>query len=161
MKTPLRLLLAALAVAALGLAGCQHLDLAGDGDPQRVLTGTVNLRPDIIFPADTEVVVRVVDLTPADRTGRDAAADLALAGSAAPGQALEREFGRQTIQAPAGKPVPFRIEFQADDERLRHGLNVEARISYGGRVHFRTLEGHVVTLASIGFPHEVWVEAVN
>ena len=53
---------------------------------------------------------------------------------------------------------PFRIEYRADDSLMRHGLNIDARISFGGRVRFRTGNAHVLTLGNATFPHEVWVE---
>ena len=66
----------------------------------------------------------------------------------------------QTLGAPTDRPVPFRIEYQASDNVLRHGVNVDARISYGGKVRFRTVQAHLMTLASSPFAHEVAVEPV-
>ena len=55
-------------VVALGLlalaSGCEHLDLTPAGDPERVLNGAVTLPS--ALPAGTEVVVRIVDLTPSE-----------------------------------------------------------------------------------------------
>jgi uncharacterized lipoprotein YbaY len=56
--------------------------------------------------------------------------------------------------------VAFRIEYNADDSLLRHGLNIDARISYGGRVRLRTVNTRAVTLGNAGDPHAVWVESV-
>lgn len=155
--------LAASLVVLLGLlfsgAGCQQLDLTPEGNPARVVAGVVNLRPDILFPPDTEVVVRMIDNTPVEKTATTAGADTP-ADRIRPG-AAERVLGEQVIRAPAGKPVPFRIEFAAADAQLRRGLNLDVRISYHGRVQFRTLNAHVVTLSSVQYPQEVWVETAR
>ncbi|HVS51820.1 MAG TPA: hypothetical protein VHD62_05640 [Opitutaceae bacterium] len=162
MKTPARLLPALLGLFAFGAAGCQNLDLATASDPQRIVTGAVNLRPDIIFPADTQVVVRVFETVAANDALRPASVnDLASPAGALPAQKIERVLAEKTIAAPAGKPVPFQIEFRADDDELRHGVNIEARISYDGKVRFRTLDAQLITLGTVASPHEVWVEAVR
>lgn len=162
MKTPARLLFALFGVFAFGVTGCQNLDLATSGDPQRVVTGQVNLRPDIIFPADTQVVVRVFENTTTNDPLRAASLnDLASPAGVSQPEKIERVLAEKTIAAPAGKPVPFQIEFRADDDELRRGVNIEARISYDGRVRFRTLDAQLITLGSVAAPHEVWVEAVR
>jgi uncharacterized lipoprotein YbaY len=69
-------------------------------------------------------------------------------------------LGEQTIKAPPAGPVAFRIEYNADDSLLRHGLNLDARISYGGRVRLRTVNTRAVTWGNAGDPHAVWVESV-
>jgi uncharacterized lipoprotein YbaY len=113
MKIPLRLL--ALFFCTL-LAGCGHLEVTPEGDPNRVITGTVNLRMPTDLPGDATVLVRVVDGARAEPT--------------------LRVLGEQTIAHASKTPVPFRVEFRADDGMLRHGLNIEARISFGGQLRY-------------------------
>ena len=57
--------------------------------------------------------------------------------------------------------MAFHLEFRASDELLRHGLNLEARIAYGGRVRFRTVNAYLVTQSSLGRNHELWVVAAG
>jgi uncharacterized lipoprotein YbaY len=54
-------------------------------------------------------------------------------------------------------PVPFRIEFSADDALLRRGVNLEARISVAGRLRYTTTLAHPLTLANAGDSHVVEV----
>lgn len=95
----------------LALAGCGHLDLTPEGDLARVLTGSINLGEDVVLPADATVTVRVVDST----------------GVGAP----PRVLGSQTLNNPGASPIEFRVEYQALDEDLRRGLNIEVRVSWG------------------------------
>ena len=49
-------------LSALGVllaTACSSIDLTPEGDPQRVVSGTINLRSDLALPTDTVVVVRV------------------------------------------------------------------------------------------------------
>ena len=151
-------------IAAAGLLaaslGCQQLDLAKEGDPQRTLSGTVNLRGEVLFPPDTEVVVRVVETATTERPRGLAATDVPL-GDRGGIDKKERVLGEQIIKAPGVQPVAFQVDYRADDTMLRHGLNVDVRISSGGKVRYRSLDAHVVTLGSAPFPHTVWVEAVR
>lgn len=151
-------------IAALGLLagslGCQQLDLAREGDPQRTLNGTVNLRGEVLFPPDTEVVVRVIETTTTDRPRNLASTEVPL-GDRGTVDKRERVLGEQVIKAPGVQPVAFQVDYRADETMLRHGLNVDVRISCDGKVRYRTLEAHVVTLSSAPFPHAVWVEAVR
>jgi uncharacterized lipoprotein YbaY len=66
-------------------------------------------------------------------------------------------LGEQKIPNPGTPPVPFRIEYRAEDTVLRHGLNIEARISVGGKLRFYNVNSYAVTLANAAEPHEVWV----
>jgi uncharacterized lipoprotein YbaY len=133
---------AVLLVAALLLAaGCGHIDIRPEGDLQRVLTGTVNFHVDEPLPPDTVVLVRLVD------TSNPSGAPM--------------QLGEQTVTHPGQPPVPFRIEYQADDALLRHGLTIEARVSIGGKVRFYNVNGYALTLAKAADPQEVWVNPVG
>jgi uncharacterized lipoprotein YbaY len=125
------------AVAALALAGCGQLDLTPEGDPGRVLAGTVEIGEDIALPADAVVTVRVVDLS----------------NAALPPQVL----GSQTITSPGVSPIPFHVGYRADDAALRRGLNIEARISFGGRVRYYNMNRYAVTLGNAAEDHRVTV----
>ena len=132
-----------LALAALTLltAACGHLDIQPEGDPERVLTGTVNFHADAPPPADTVVTVRLVN--PAGPAG------------------LPEVLGEKTMENPGGPPIPFTIEYRAVDDLLRRGLMLEARVSIGGKLRYYNVNGHGVTLASSTEPQEVWVNATG
>ena len=132
-----RLLALPALAAALALSACGHLDVSPEDSPLRVLTGQVELGDAMALPADTTVTVRVVDMTAAGM----------------PPQVL----GSQTITNPGAAPVAFRVEYTADDETLRRGLNIEARVSFGGRVRYYNVNRYAVTLGNASDPHRVTV----
>jgi uncharacterized lipoprotein YbaY len=127
--------------AALALVGCGQLDLTPEGDPSRVVTGQVEIGEDVALPADTVVTVRVED---ASAVGL-------------PPQVL----GSQTIKNPGVAPIPFRVEYRAEDDVLRRGLNIEVRISIGGKVRYYNQNHHVVTLGTAGDVHRINVSPVG
>jgi hypothetical protein len=149
-----------LGFAALCLAaGCAHIDLGPEGNPDRVLNGVVNLRATV--PAGTLVVVRVVDRSNREME-RPAQKDLPIVDRPR-AQPAERVLGEQIqnlAEATSG-PVPFRVEYHADDATLRRGLHVEARVSVDGKVRHRNVTAHVVTLASSPYKQEVAVDPVQ
>jgi uncharacterized lipoprotein YbaY len=122
---------------ALGLSGCGQLNVAPEGNPDRVLTGTIELSDAAALPADAEAVVRVVDSSDA---------------SAPP-----KVLGSETVRNLGTPPVEFRVEYRAEDEQLRRGLNVEARISYGGKVRYYNMNHYVVTFGNAADPHRISV----
>lgn len=154
-----RVALLALAAACLFGAGCGSLDVTPPGDPDRVLNGTVKAGE--ALPAGTEIVVRLL-ASLAPEPARVPAGDLPVA-TRPTAMAAERLLGEftQTLTAATNDPVPFTIPFHADDAVLRRGVNVEARVSVGGRVRYRTINAHVVTLNSARFPQEVAVQPVG
>jgi uncharacterized lipoprotein YbaY len=129
------------ALVALASAGCGHLDVTPEGDPARVLTGEVSIGENTVLPPDAVVTVRVVD-------------------SSAVGMALQ-VLGSQTITHPGAAPVAFRVEYRADDDTLRRGLSVEARISYGGRVRYFNVNRYAVTLGNADDPHRINVSTAG
>lgn len=154
--------LVSLLAAALLLmtASCGHVDLTPESDPNRIVTGTVNVRMDLLPPPDSEVSIRLVE--PSDLTAAPAVASPGLViGERGTRSRPEVVVAEQVIRAPAAMPVPFRLEFRADDTALRRGLNIEARISWGGKIRFRTVDAQVVTLATVAQPQTVWVEPVR
>ncbi len=138
MRTKLGLLAS---VAALALSGCGHLELSPEGDPLRVLTGQVDLGSPVALPADATVTVRVED---ASAQGQ-------------PPQVL----GSQTVRNPGAAPVDFRLEYRAEDEVLRRGLSIEARVSYGGKVQYYNVNRYAVNLGSVSDPHRISVVPVG
>ena len=140
-------------------AGCGHVDLAPETDPNRVVTGTVNVRMDLTPPPGAEVVVRLVE--PPDVTAAPTAAsrDLVI-GERGTRTQPEKVVAEQVIRSPSGMPVPFRIEYRASEATMQRGLNIAARISWDKRLRFRTMSAQVVTLATANEPQTVWVEAL-
>jgi uncharacterized lipoprotein YbaY len=142
----------------LAATACSSIDLTPEGDPQREIKGTINLRSDLALPPDTVVVVRVIDRADVEQTRAAASSDLPVMSRAKPAP-IERVLGEKTIAAPTAMPIPFQVEFSADDSLMRHGLNLDVRVSFGGRVQYRTVSSYLLTLSSFGYNHEVWVEA--
>lgn len=141
-----------------GGAGCSHVDLAPESNRARVISG--NLNTGVALPAGAEVMVRIV-ASGGSGPARPAGAELPIARQApAAGETILGEQV-QTLAAPANGSVPFRIELDAEDAVLRRGVNLVARIFYGGRVRFRTINAHVVTLNSAHFPQTVTLQAAD
>ncbi len=136
MRAPFRLLAV---LGILGLVGCGSLEMSTEGDPARVLTGQVDMGEAGDLPADTVVTVRILD------------------NSVMPPLVL----GSQTIKNPGAFPVDFRVEYVAQDEVLRHGLNIEARVSWGGKVRYYNLNSYAVTLGNASDPHRVSVNRAD
>jgi uncharacterized lipoprotein YbaY len=123
------------------LAGCGHLEMTPESDPNRVVTGTVNLRMPTDLPADATLMVRVVD--------------------GARNEPTLRVLGEQTIAQASKTPVPFRVEFRADDILLRRGLNLDARISFGGQLRYYNINEVGFTLSSMDRPVVVVVDPLK
>jgi len=136
-KTPTAVLAA---LSALALAGCGQIDLTPESNPSRALTGRIDLAGPAALPADALVTVRVVD-----------------ASAGMPPQVL----GSQTIRSPGAAPIAFRVEYSAEDDVLRRGLNVEARVSYGGKVRYFNVSKYVVTLSNAAEPLMITVNPVK
>ncbi|HWL17019.1 MAG TPA: YbaY family lipoprotein [Opitutus sp.] len=130
------------ASVALFAAGCANLDSFAPGPADRVLTGVItNNTGGGELPPNTEVTIRVVDLSRGEGRGE--------------------VLGEETIMNPARMPVSFRVEYTAEDQLLMRSVNVEARIAVGGRLRYTTVQGHPVTLANVNDSHVVVVEAAN
>ena len=70
-------------------------------------------------------------------------------------------LGSQTIHAPVSAPIGFSVEYRAEDELLRRGLNIEARVSFGGKVRYYNLNRYVVTLGNASDPHRIYVNPIG
>jgi uncharacterized lipoprotein YbaY len=121
-------------------AGCGHLDVTPPGAEDRVLTGLVTYELDMPLPDDAVVTVRVID---------------------ASNPASPMVLGETTITRPGHPPIPFRVEYRADDELLTHQVKVEARISIGGKLRFYSVAGYPVTLGNVNDTHVVKVEPAD
>jgi len=51
--------------------------------------------------------------------------------------------------------------YRAEDEVLRKGLNIEVRVSFGGRVRFFNQNNYAVTLGNATDTHRVSVNPVG
>ena len=147
-------------LALLAASGCGTLDISAGGNPDRVLTGTINAGA--ALPAGAEIVVRL--LAPAlnlEPVRPGSPSDLPVVTRPTP-QNVDRVLGEQvqTLTAGTMEPVPFRIPFYAEDALLRRGLSLDVRVSVGGRIRFRTINAHVVTLSSAQYKQDVSVQAV-
>ncbi len=138
MKPPIAILAAA---AALAFAGCGQLDLTPEGDSGRVLAGRIELSDGATLPADATITVRVVD---ASNTGM-------------PPQVL----GAQTLRASGAGPVEFHVVYRAEDDLLRRGLNIEARVSFDGKVRYINVNQYAVTLGNAGDQHRISVNPIG
>jgi len=161
------LLASGAALAAFLFAGCGHLDLAAPGDPSRVAVGTVIISNSL--PEDAEVLVRVMNPHPQVMSAGGAVpgqmpllnqpitATASAAASAAPEELGEQDIKHAVVQVqPNGiKVVPYRVEYQADDDTLRRGLNLEVRISYNGRVQLFNSNQYSITLPDVKDPHVI------
>jgi uncharacterized lipoprotein YbaY len=151
------LLLLTTCAALVAGAGCSHIEVVKEGDPNRTVNGMVEFRSDLALPDDAEVVVRVVDLAGTEQMRMAANSDLPI-GNRAKIEPMPQVLGEQTIKGAKCGSIPFHVEYIAEDSLLRHGLNIEARISFAGKVRFRTAVAHVLTLANAEMPHAVWLE---
>ncbi|MBI5690799.1 MAG: hypothetical protein HZC55_11985 [Verrucomicrobia bacterium] len=152
-------LLSLMACCLVGLvAGCGHMDLAPEGARNRVVTGTLN--PGVALPVGAEILVRVIQ---SGAGIRDSGSGPDIPVNRQGGGATERILGEQVnvLATVAGGPVPFKVEFEVEDAVLRRGVNLEARVSYNGRVRFRTVQAHVVTLASIPYPQTLGLQPAD
>lgn len=131
-----------LCVSLLGLlaGGCGTLDYTSYGDPSRVLVGTVNFGDPQLLPQDAVLVVRLID-------------------TSHPG--LPQVLGSQTLNNPGPSPIAYKIEYRAEDDLLRRGLNIEARISYGGQLRLYNVNEVSVKLSNVDAPHTVWLNSAS
>src|SRR4051812_43483082 len=94
------------------LAACSHIEIKPESNPDRVLSGTINLAAATELPANAVVTVRLTDQT---QSGQPPTV-----------------IAEQNIAHSATLPIPFRLEYHADEATLRRGLNLDVRISIGG-----------------------------
>jgi len=106
------------------LSSCEHLDIRPESSAARVLQGTIHFRSGITAPPNAVVVVRILDAAPKERPC--VAGDLAV-GDRVRMDAPPQVLGEQLIEGAAGTPIPFRIEYTADEAK-------RVASSTGGRV---------------------------
>ena len=136
----MKIFLSGFLVMATGLlvAGCNNLDLTGPGSAERVVEGAVVIYPtDVALPPGTEVIVRVLDMTRGEGRGE--------------------VLGEETITNPSAAPIPFHIEYRAEDEVLRRRVTIDARVSTGRALRYYTASAHPITLSNVNDKHMVEV----
>eukprot|EP01031_Cornospumella_fuschlensis_P020516 gene20516-25155_t len=119
-------------------AGCAQLSTTAGSDPERVITGTVIIPGEAPLPSDAVVLVRLIDTAAPNPVRRPVASDLPVVDRPKT-DPVPQVLRKQTISGGGTSRVAFRIEYRADDTRLRHGLNLEPRDPYAGRARFRTV----------------------
>jgi putative lipoprotein len=118
-------------------AGCGSVDLTPPGLGDRVVEGAVTFHLPGPMPDDAEVTVKVMDFSKGEGRGE--------------------VLGEQTIVNPSKAPVPFRIEYRAEDAVLRRGLSIDARIAFGKKLAYYTASAHPLTSANENEMHLVEV----
>jgi len=159
MRRPSRFFFPALLAAALA-AGCGHIDLSAPSDPHRVLLGTIELNPEMVLPDDAVIFVRVVDSVPQTQWSTQQAASVptTLKRPLLPPDAPPEVLGEKSFPKPGSSPIPFRVEYTADDEQLRQGLNIEARVSIGGNVRFLNSNHYSIGINDYKDPRTIRVD---
>jgi uncharacterized lipoprotein YbaY len=112
------------------------------------------------LPPDAVVVVRVVDPTGVTETS-----PTEVLGSPSTSQPMHslpaKVLGEQVIKNASASPVSFRVEYTAIDEQLRRGINIEARVSFGGKLRYFNRNSYAITLNNVSDPHRISVDPVN
>jgi hypothetical protein len=141
------------------LVGCANIDVSPAGNPNRMLKGAIDVG--IPLPAGTEVSIRLLAGTGLDAP-RPAGGDLPIAPTQSTA-ATERVVAAHSfaLKAPSKESIDFAFEYEADDAQLRRGLTLDVRISHSGKLRYRTVRSHVVSLSSSPFPQRVQVQAVR
>jgi uncharacterized lipoprotein YbaY len=119
------------------VSGCGHLEIKPESNPDRVVSGVVRFQTPMDLPEGARVTVRLLDATSPGTT--------------------PVVLGEQSIADSRTPPIPFRIEYRADEARLRLGLNLEARVSVAGKLRFYNIDSYTVTTSDESDPHEIWV----
>lgn len=123
--------------------GCSSVDLGETGFGDRVAEGVITFSgaDNEPLPANTEVIVKVVDMSSGNGRGE--------------------VLGEQTIHNPSMAPIPFRIEYRAEDPVMRRGLNIDARISIRGKLAYYTASAHPITASNAKDRHVVELAAMG
>lgn len=116
-------------------AGCSYVEITDVGDANRVMTGKVAFVPGMAVPDGAILSVRVVDTS-----------------SMTSGPVL---LGQQKIAISGEPPFEFRVEYRADDDLLRRGVNVEAKILVNGKLRYANLTGYAVTMSRAAVSQEI------
>src|SRR5690606_32946082 len=127
-----------IALSGLFAGGCALMDPSVLGPDDRVLTGEVrSVAGDVDLPPNSEVTIRVVDLSGADGRGETLA--------------------EETIENPGRMPVAFRSVYRGVDAGLMGYVKVEARISVDGRLSYVSTGGHPITMNNVNATHVIQV----
>lgn len=132
-NTPFSRFLCVLGLLLLG--GCAYVEISPVGDDDRSMTGKVTYVPADPVPEGSVLSIRVVDNS-----------------KAASGPVL---LGQQRVAVTGSPPFEFHAEYRADDNLLRRGVNVEAKILVNGKLRYGNLTAYVVTLNRAAAPQEI------
>ncbi len=119
-------------------AGCGNaqFEMAKAGDPERVLTGKVSFVAEDPLPPDAVLRIRIIDTTKPD---------------------LPVTVKEEEIHGLTTSPVEYRVEYHAEDALLTRGLNVEARIAFGGKMRFFNANAYNITINNFTRPLDIHV----
>lgn len=137
--TTFRLLPFLLGAGLCALAGCQNIDTTPQPKGDRVLKGTVNYRSDVVLPADAVVTVRLLDIS----------------------QSPVRILSEQTFPWPGSLPIPFQLDYQAEDIQPPQRAGMDARITAGGKLRYYNSTPIPISPNSAEGSFTVWVEQVR
>ncbi len=131
-----------LGLVALGslLSGCGSMEFGGFHNPSRTLVGTVNYGDPQLLPQDAVMIVRLVDNS---------------------NPSLPQIIGSQTINNPGPTPVHYKIDYTASDEQLQFGLNIEARVSYGGKLRLYNANQFNVKLENANTSRDIYLNSAQ
>jgi uncharacterized lipoprotein YbaY len=128
-------------ICVLFCAGCGHIDTTPEPVGDRTLNGTVNFRSPAALAPGAVLTVRLLDVSP----------------GVAPGQAIDE----QTISSTGNPPVPFQLNYRAEDIQPPKRARVEARLAVDGKLHFYTVTAYPVTPGNAGSPFDLWMDSAT
>lgn len=114
--------------------------MATPSSADRVLNAVVTNNTQMELPTDTEVTVRVIDLSR--------------------GEARGEVLAEETVLNPGRMPVSVRIEYRAEDAVLRGSVAVEARVAMGGRLRYASTSAHPITVGNVNDTHVIEVASM-
>lgn len=154
---------AALAGLAIFFAGCGSMEIdtrLPNPNPNRVVTGTVELGDLGDVPPGAEVSVRVLDTIQPDF--RSPTAVLGEPSTQTPGVQLPPQVvGEEDIKNASGSSIPFAVHYTANEDQLRAGLVLDARVSIDGKVRYYNASSYSLNLANAADPHHIYVNSAR
>lgn len=151
-----------LAGLALLLAACGsvQLDTSPEGNPNRTVSGTVELGDSAPLPPGAEMSVRVLDTVRAQYQAPTAVLGEPSANTP-PVELPPKVLGEQIIKDAQGTSIPFEVHYQATADQLRIGLVLDARISIAHRIRFYNVNSYSLDSDNADEPHHIYVNAVG
>lgn len=121
--------------------GCANIELNPIPDLNRLVTGTVSFTEPATLPSDAVIVVRVLETSRKD--------------------GMSRIIGEQVIKGGGNSPIPYKVEFRAEDALVQRGMNIEARVAYDGKVQLFNGNTYAITPTDLSTPKEIVVEKIS